>query len=584
VQAVSIMNEPDHQNPTRRTVLRTGAVAGAGAAAGAFVSGPAAEAHPPHGHHTSPAGDLILFNGKIHTMDARGSVASVVAVRGGEIVYVGGSLGAARKQFADQPRAVNLRGHTAVPGIIDCHNHIVLMGNRPGHHTPLENAYSIADVQATYRRRASGVPAGEFVTTIGGFHFNQFTEVRLPTLAELDAAVPNHPAYISVSFFGPSVTNSLGKAFFEAVPAPDGPVTVGADGSIAAGPQTGRATLALRRMLTFEQRKRSVRDAMAYAVSLGVTTHLDQGAFQATNTPSDGAASEDNFTMHLPFLSVYNDGDGVIRLRINFLYMEAEADNPLLAQRLRDAFPFFGNDMVATGGIGEFIAPLPTDPIGSGSPGNVRWLNAALKVAQAGWRAEVHSLTGTDFKAEIDGYALVNQQFPITDLRWVVAHVPQITEEYTNKLKALGGGVNLTGWQYLAGTGTAAGPPYRMLLDNGIPVGLSSDGMQIAPMNPWIHAYYATTGKNARGNVINVGQQATRQEVLAHYTRDNGWFLGGTDEDRLGVVEPGRLGDLVVLNRDYFDRGSVGDEDLKRVSSVLTVLGGVVVHDTGTVH
>ncbi|MGH9214483.1 MAG: hypothetical protein ACRD2C_28010 [Acidimicrobiales bacterium] len=61
---------------------------------------------------------------------------------------------------------------TVVPGIIDNHNHIVLMGNRPGHHTPLENAYSIADVQQTYARRARRIPSGAWITTIGGFHRN----------------------------------------------------------------------------------------------------------------------------------------------------------------------------------------------------------------------------------------------------------------------------------------------------------------------------------------------------------------------------------------------------------------------------
>jgi len=105
-----------------------------------------------------------------------------------------------------------------------------------------------AEVQATFSRRAAAVPSGEFITTIGGFHSNQFTERRLPTLAELDAAVPHHPAYISIGFSGPSTSNTLGKAFFEHAALP---VTVGADGSIATGEQTGRATLSLRQTLTF---------------------------------------------------------------------------------------------------------------------------------------------------------------------------------------------------------------------------------------------------------------------------------------------------------------------------------------------
>ena len=152
---------------------------------------------------------------------------------------------------------INLKGRTVVPGIIDNHNHIVLMGNRPGYHTPLENAFSIRDVQETLAARAAGLPAGSWITTIGGFHRNHCSPAAaaLPTLAELDEAVPNNPVYISESFNGPSTTNSLGKKFFESQTPP---IPVGADGSIAAGAQaTGRATLALRQtLLNPEQRKR----------------------------------------------------------------------------------------------------------------------------------------------------------------------------------------------------------------------------------------------------------------------------------------------------------------------------------------
>jgi predicted amidohydrolase YtcJ len=565
-----------------------GGLAGPGVAAAGVTPGPPRRHLP--GGGTSPAGDLILYNGRIHTMDARGTVTGVLAIRAGVIVYSGDSLGHAQRMFPSQPRAIDLRGRMAIPGIIDCHNHLVLMGNRPGHHTPLENAYSIAGVQALLAARASTLPparhppaAAGFITTIGGFTPNQFAEGRLPTLAELDAAVPGHPVYLSVGFTGPSVTNSAGKAFFENVPPPVGPVPVGADGSIAAsvfgspGP-TGQATLALRQALTFAQRKQSTRDAMAYAASLGVTTHLDQGAFQATGTPADGAAHEDNFTMHLPFLAVYAEGErrdaeatsqGIVRLRTNFLLWDSDPSVPVATSRIQNAFPFFGGDLVRTGAAGEFLADFAHY-----AGGNEVWMAAALKLAQAGWRAEVHSITPTDFQTEIAGFEAVNAQVPITGLRWVVAHVPFITEDYVNRLKAAGGGVNLTGYQYF-NTTSPAGPPYRMLLDNGIPVGLSSDGMQIAPMNPWIHAYYATTGLNALGSQVNPGQQISRAEVLAHYTTANTWFLGGQDEHLLGILEEGRLGDVVVLNDDYF---RVPDARLRTLSSELTVLGGTVVH------
>src|SRR5688572_7978490 len=116
----------------------------------------------------------------------------------------------------------------------------------------------------------------------------------------------------------------------------------------------------------------------------------------------------------------------------------------------------------------------------------------------------------------------------------------------------------------------------RMIVNNGIPAGMSSDGMQIAPMNPWLHMYYAVTGKNARGELINDGQQITRQQVMKLYTSSNGWFL--REENQLGSIEVGKLGDLVVLNEDYF---TVPEETIKKTSSVMSVVGGKIVHDTG---
>ncbi len=512
-------------------------------------------------------GNLLLKNGQVYTMDIAGRVASVVAIKSGTIVYVGDDDEDALAHFHIAPNTIDLQGRVAVPGLIDCHNHIVLLGNRPGYHVPLENAYSISDVKDAYRLRASTVPAGSFISTIGGFHPNHFNEARLPTLAELDEALPDHAAFISYGFAGPAVTNSRGKAFFESL---DQPPLIGDDGTIGLGEENGKALLALRRQLTFEDRKRGVRDAMSFAAAMGVTTHLDQGAFPATGTPSDGAANEDLYAMHLPWLSVYDNGDGIVRLRINFLHMDDTPEVPTVQQRLLNSFKFFGNDMVRTGSIGEFAT--------SDYAGGPVFEEAARRIARAGWRLEVHSLTDTDYQTQIQAFEAVNAEHSIEELRWVIAHVPLITPEYLNRLRKLGGGVNLSGWQYLAGRGPQAGPPFKDILDSGIPVGMGADGMQIAPLNPWVHAYYATTGKNALGEVINPGQQISREEALRLYTSANQWFLGGPDEDLLGSIEVGRLGDIVILNNDYF---KVPDEELLKIRSVVTVVGGEVVYDSG---
>jgi predicted amidohydrolase YtcJ len=551
---------------SRRQVLGAGAASGLSAAFGcaprtAAPQGATPAAQPGSGTPGTSAADLVLINGRIHTMDRASSVASMVAISNGRVVAVGGA------PPPTAARIIDLRGRTVVPGIIDNHNHIVLMGNRPGYHTPLENALSIRDVQEIVAARAKGIPRGAWITTIGGFHRNHLVPPgdmpRMPTLAELDEAAPNNPVYLSESFNGPSATNSAGKRIFESQTPP---IPVGADGAIGPGAQgTGRATLLLRQTtLTPAERRRGALDALAYGLGLGVTTHLDQGAFQATNTPADGAAHEDNYTMNLPFLALHEEGKLPARLRINFLHQDNTPDLPTLRERLRNSFPFFGDDMVRTGGVGEFIA------------GPKAFAEAAKLLARERWRAEVHSLSRTDFQQEIQDYEAAHKESPITDLRWVVAHVPFITEEWVNRLKAIGGGLSLTSWRYLAGTPEQNGPPFRLIVDNGIPAGMSSDGMQIAPMNPWLHMYYAVTGMNARQALINGGQQITRQEVLRLYTASNGWFLH--EEDRIGTIEPGRLADLVVLNQDYF---AVPDADLRRTRSVLTIVDGKVVYDAG---
>ena len=543
------------------------------------------------------APDTVLINGKIHTMDDENTVVSSVSITDGRFAEVGH---ASRGRHGPNTKVIDLRGRTVVPGIIDNHNHIVLMGNRPGFHTPLENALSIQDVQKIYAARAAGLPNRDaWITTIGGFHTNHLyatpgvsTSGRFPTIGELDAAVPNNPAFMMISFTGPGQTNTVGRDTLRA-----NGVNVGDDGSVATGFPSSECTKALlflrQTLLTPAERRRSVADAMNHAALVGVTTHLDQGAFQATNTAADGAAHEDNFTMHIPFLEVYGQGKGIVRLRINFLHMESDPATPELVQRLKNAFQFLGNDMVKTGAIGEFIA-AGTNPA-LGSP----FADAAKRVAAAGWRAEVHSLgrrtttnplAPADFEFEIMAFEAANVQVPgiVKEKRWVIAHVPGITQEWIDRFQGIGGSLSLTGWQYLNGSIPSnqlntpyAGPPFRMIVDSsnrpkGIHVGMSSDGMQIAPMNPWIHMYFATTGINARGVLINPNQQITRQEALSLYTRRNGWFL--REEDELGTIEPGKLADLVVLNSDYF---AVPNEDLKKIRSVLTVVGGNVVYDGG---
>jgi len=521
--------------------------------------------------------DVLLTNGRIHLMDTNNTVAQSLRIIQDRIAGVGDDM----PETSPCTRTIDLNGHTVVPGLIDNHNHIVLLGLRPGHDTRLENATSIPEVLNTLQARTSEVPAGQWITAIGGYDLNQFMPApespRFPTLAELDTVTPSHPVYMQLSFAGPAVTNSLGKAFFESKG-----ITVGDDGSMAGGatpnPST-QALYALRQLQTLEDQKRGTLDALHYAASLGLTTHLDQGGFATTGSDGDGAANMDAYSDYDALQTLFHEGKLINRIRINFLHMETDPATPALQARLDNVFPTFGDPMLKVVGIGEFTAgasPVILQP-------TEEWLNGTRRVAQAGWRNENHSLLANDFKTIIDGWQQISDELGgdgITKLGWVVAHAPYITEEYARKLMDLGGGVSvLGGWRYISGTAQNNGPPFRMLQDLGIPIGMSSDGMQISPMNPWLGLYYVITGRNARGELINAGQTLNRQEAIRLYTAANRWFL---QEDDIGSLEPGMLADLVVLDRDYFDPQAVSDSDIRLVKSRLTMVGGKIVYTDDT--
>src|SRR6267378_2930124 len=138
-------------------------------------------------------GSLRLVNGKIHTMDKNDSIVSSVLIKNGRFAAVGHRRG--DNDDDECTRTINLHGRTVVPGIIDNHNHILLLGLRPGRDARLENANSIKEALDTLAARAAEAKPGEWVTSIGGFSRNQFfpdpQPVRFPTLDQLTKAVPD---------------------------------------------------------------------------------------------------------------------------------------------------------------------------------------------------------------------------------------------------------------------------------------------------------------------------------------------------------------------------------------------------------
>lgn len=512
--------------------------------------------------------NLIVYNGKIHTMDARDTIVKSVAIRDGRF------LGEYRDRDPDPgpcTKRINAGGRSVIPGLVDNHLHFVLWTLRPGNDVRLDGTTTIAAVQQRLKVRAANVKPGAWITAIGGWVAFQWAENRVPTKAELDAALPAHPALVYLQMSGPAVTNSLGATYLAAHG-----VAVGDDGTIAANAPSFAALAALRAIQTFDDQKEGVLHAMAEEARFGITSVFDGSCFARPDAKDlqnsvtvDGASSCDPFTAHTPLLAVHDEGKMTLRVRLFFQSNDTLNGFPLLNQRLLNSFDRFGDDMLKVSGVGERV----TTWIGQGGMPKPEDYAAALKlVAEHGWSLRQHSLSLAEDQFAVTGFEAANAATPIADLHWSIEHVPQIDAATLARVKALGAGVALHG-RYIS---TASGPPYRMILDSGIHAGAGTDAGQISTVNPWLIVYYMVTGKNAAGTLTNPGQLTTRAEALRLFTAQNGWYVR---DEKFGAIKPGNYGDLAVLTADVFDPAKVADEAIKNLGSVLTVVDGKVVYD-----
>jgi len=164
--------------------------------------------------------------------------------------------------------------------------------------------------------------------------------------------------------------------------------------------------------------------------------------------------------------------------------------------------------------------------------------------------------------------------YPIGELKWRIAH-PENGDPSDSQLvrgQALGIGWALT---FASVRNGGTGPRYRTTLDNSEHVCLASDAMNVAPWAPFQNLWYVTTGDTLLPGVPGVpaDQRLTREEALRHATVECAWFL---DLDgKVGTLESGKYADLIVLSDDYF---KVPDDDIKDLTSLLTVVNGEIVY------
>jgi hypothetical protein len=120
-------------------------------------------------------------------------------------------------------------------------------------------------------------------------------------------------------------------------------------------------------------------------------------------------------------------------------------------------------------------------------------------------------------------------------------------------------------------------PLLRKMADSGVPLAMTTDGFRASSYNPWIGIGWTVSGKSVSGSeILAKNNRLTREEALKLYTLGAAWFEH--NENEKGKIAPGNLADFALLSADYF---TVPEDEIKNISSVLTVVDGRVVFGTG---
>jgi predicted amidohydrolase YtcJ len=212
------------------------------------------------------------------------------------------------------------------------------------------------------------------------------------------------------------------------------------------------------------------------------------------------------------------------------------------------------------------------------------WRRMAMEIARAGLPLHVHAELRDTIDAFLDQIEAVNKEIPIRNLRWALAHVNQINASQIERMKKLGMYAAVHPWAVINGAimhegfgeGAYDMPPLATIQSSGISWGLGSDGTAANQVLPFTTLYFAVTGKMAGGAKV-MRQPVSREDALIAHTRKNAYFV--FQENNLGSIQPGKLADLVALDRDYL---TIPADQIKDIQPVMTMVGGRIVYESET--
>ncbi|HLS84898.1 MAG TPA: amidohydrolase family protein [Burkholderiales bacterium] len=553
---------------------------------------------------TKKRADEILI-GAVLTMDDAGSRAEAVAIADGAILATGTreamlELRGPRTAVRDFP------GCTILPGFNDTHAHMDSIGARLVRPS-LEEARSIADVQARIRALAQATPKGEWIVTMPvgtpPFYFDgpsALAEGRMPNRHELDAAAPDHPVYIPSpgGYWGEppchAALNSRALQLngIDRHTRPTSPNTVMETDTH--GEPTGVFVeksyvnllepdlLPAVPRFTYDERRDGVTRAMALYHRMGTTS-----IYEGHGSAPDVLAA---------YKEVWERGD--LTMRTSMVVSprwrsieEAEVVmrdwSPLLRGRgIGDAWFRVSGFFIAHGGDPNVQKVQQKDLQHVSWAGFTQQANStadfeALCLLAGRYDLRVHTIVSDKLALVAPVIARLAQRFPIGERRWVLEHVSRSSPADLATIRNAGVAVTLIPGQYIWKHATPFMSlseeeldylsPARQLHELGVPVSAGTDAV---PYNPLFCLWAMTTRKERHtGRTIGARGIVSPEVGLRLLTRAGAYL--SFEEHVKGQLVPGHYADIAVLDGDPL---ALAGDALLDLQCRATLVGGKWVH------
>ena len=533
--------------------------------------------------------DLILYNGKISTLDPTNPNATAISVKDGVIESVGTDKDILA--LADETvRKIDLGGRRVIPGLNDSHTHLIRGGLNYNMELRWEGVPSLSDGLRMLKEQADRTPAPQWVRVVGGWSEFQFAERRMPTLDEINQAAPDTPVFI-LHLYGRALLNQAAvKAlgFDKDTQNPPGGViekdTNGnPTGLLLAKPSALilYSTLARGPKLPVEDQINSTRHYMREMNRLGITSVIDAGG------------GGQNFPEDYDVIQRLHDADELtVRVAYNLFAQNAGQELSDYERWIGLTEPGAGDDMLRMNGAGEnltwsaadfenFLEPRPEI-----SPVMEEELEPIVELlATNKWPFRIHATYDESIDRFLSVFERVNGQTPF-EARFIIDHAETISERSIERVKALGGGIAIQhrmafqGEYFVQRYGAAAAeatPPVAKMLEMDVPVGAGTDATRVASYNPWVSLSWLITGRTLGGLRLTPERNTLdRETALSLWTKGSAWFSG--ESEVKGALREGEYADLAVLSADLM---SVPSDEIQFIESVLTVVGGSIVYSAG---